>query len=117
MLETIEQKETTEHLPCILTDIELLAVSRELARNHQDVQALMDKKAEFVSQVGADLKKKAAEIESNSLKISTGKEYRPIACVWEYRYDTGVKTLRRIDTQEVVRTEAITPAEREQNLL
>ena len=116
-MESDETKETTEKLPCILTEQELLLVGRELSRAHQEISNLEDKKAEYDSQIKADMKKQRAIIESNSLAISTGKIYRPVKCVWEWWFDDGHKTLRRLDTKEVVRKMEITDEERQGNLL
>lgn len=113
----IESKETTEQLPCTLTNTELLSVSRDLAQAHQDIEATKNRKAEFNSQISADLKKKAADVESLSLKISTGKEFRPVKCVWEYNWEAGKKKLRRLDTEEAVRVVEITEQERQESMI
>jgi hypothetical protein len=101
--EISNRKETTEQLPCKLTDKELMEISRQLATAHQKQQEIADRKKSFDAQCNADTKRLAAEIEQNSLKISTGNEFRSIACVWEYDWDNRKKKLIRLDKEEVVR--------------
>lgn len=109
--EISNRKEVTEQLPCRLTDKELMEISRQLATAHQKQQEITDRKKSFDAQCNADTKRLAAEIEQNSLKISTGNEFRSIPCVWEYDWDNRKKRLIRLDLEETVRVVDIEPHE------
>lgn len=115
--EITDRKETTEQLPCKLTNPELMEISRSLARAHQKKQEVSDKKKEYDAQCNADIKRLDAEIEQNSLKISTGNEFRSVSCVWEYDWDNRRKKLIRMDLGDVVRTQDIEPHELQTDLL
>ncbi|HZV47855.1 MAG TPA: hypothetical protein VFG06_11000 [Thermodesulfovibrionales bacterium] len=108
MRETIVQT-----LPCILTREELEERARKLAAANQATGELeKDKK-----QVGDQFKARQSALESSILmlsgQITTGKEYRPTECEWEFDWTEGVKSLRRTDTMEEIEHKKIAESERQ----
>lgn len=110
---SFEKKPTEEFLSCVLTDRELIAKSRELAKANEDLADVEARKKDVVAEFTAKQKKHEANIAELARVISTGKEYRMVKCEWEYNYNTGIKVLRRLDTNEVTVTENITQKERQ----
>jgi hypothetical protein len=110
---TYEIKPADEFLQCILTDKELIAKSRELAKANEDLADVEARKKDAVAEFAAKQKKHEANIAELSRVVSTGKEYRIVSCEWQYHYDTGIKNLVRLDTLETIITDNITQKERQ----
>lgn len=106
---------TKEHLSVELTEGELLEAGKEIAKDTQDLSALSDKKADVVADFKAQEKKLEANIAILSRMLSTGEEYRHVNCEWFYDLKKDTKTLKRLDTNEIVRVEDITPNDRQSN--
>lgn len=106
---------TKEHLAVALTEGELLEAGREVAKDTQDLAALGDKKADVAADFKAQEKKLDANIAILSRMISTGEEYRHVNCEWFYDLKKDTKTLKRLDTDEIIRTEDITSNDRQSN--
>jgi hypothetical protein len=100
----VEEKETDEHLECILTGVELIDRSKKLAKANNDAEDLEKRKKDVVSDFGAQKKKIDASIGVLSRVVSSGKEYRTVKCIWRYNYTKRFKELIRLDTQDTVRT-------------
>ena len=109
----IEVKSCDEYLQCVLTDQELIAKSKELAKCNEDLADVEAKKKDVVADFTAQQKKHEANIGSLSRVVSTGKEYRNVKCELELDYATGMKTLRRLDTLEIVKQCELTQNERQ----
>lgn len=110
---TYESKPCEEYLQCILTDQELITKSRELAKANEDLADVEAKKKDVMADFTAQQKKHEANIGVLSRIVSTGKEYRNVKCEWQFHYDKGRKMLRRMDTDDIIRTEEITQKERQ----
>jgi hypothetical protein len=106
---------TKEHLSVALTEGELLEAGREVAKDTQDLAALGDKKADVAADFKAQEKKLDANIAILSRMISTGEEYRHVNCEWFYDLKKDTKTLKRLDTNEIIRKEDITSNDRQSN--
>jgi len=113
----IEKEQVDEFLPCKLSEKELLQAARELAANTQDMDALENRKKRVNDDIKAEVSKLEAEISVNSRKISTGEEYRLVPCEWKKDFTVGVKRLRRLDTDEVIKEKNIEQHERQTYLL
>jgi hypothetical protein len=113
-LSKIEEKPCEEYLPCVLTQEEFLDRSKKLAKANEDAEDLLKKKKDVTADFAAQQKKIESLIGVLSRKVSTGKEYRDVKCVWEFNYKSGVKRLRRLDTSEIVKEGTITQQERQQ---
>lgn len=114
----MEKKNLTEvrSLPVNLTPAEIQDKAHELAKATLDI-AEHEKR---LKDVQADFKAKIATLEANSgtlsRAISNGYEYREVDCLWEYKWDHGVKVLVRQDTYEEVKRENITQKDRQDRL-
>ena len=114
----IEEKPCEEYLPCVLTSEEFLDRSKKLAKANEDAEDLIKRKKDVTADFSAQQKKIEAKIGVLSRVVSSGKEYRnDVKCVWVFNYTTGVKGLKRLDTQEIVKEGAITQQERQQAAL
>ena len=106
---------TREHLAVKLTEAELLEAGSEVSKDLQDLSAMGDKKAD----VAADFKSKEKKLDANiailSRKLSTKEEYRDVNCEWFYDLKKDKKTLKRLDTNEIIRVEDITSNDRQSN--
>lgn len=106
---------TKEHLSVKLTDDELLEAGKEVAKDNQDLSALSDKKADVAADFKSQEKKLEANIAILSRMISTGEEYRHVNCEWFYDLKKDKKTLKRLDTNEIIRVDDITSQDRQTN--
>ncbi len=99
---------TKRHLPVRLTNEELLEISKELAKDSQDVQELDNKKKEVNADFTAQMNRMKSCIEIASRKISTGEEYRDIKCSVEINVKEMKKTIIRTDTGKTIKEEKLT---------
>lgn len=114
---TIETKRETRFLRCTLTLSELLEAGKahadksiELAQLEADKKRVMD---DFKAKTSA-LEAEGAQLAS---KISSGYEFRNVACtVWLDEPKRGSKRITRDDTNEDIGVEAMTPAELQRTL-
>lgn len=108
-----ETKPCEEYLQCILTDRELILRSKELAKCNEDLADVEAKKKDVMASFTAQQKKHEADIGVLSRVVSTSKEYRYVKCEWFYDYNSGIKTLTRLDTLEIIKQEEISQKERQ----
>lgn len=111
-----EKKMFKKSLSCNLTDEELLAYSKDLAKASQDKEGTDRKRKEVADDYKAQLTKLDAEISILSRKIGNGYEHRDIDCYWLYDWTTGRKSLIRTDTAEIVQVSAIEESEKQKTL-
>lgn len=112
----LETKDCVETLLCELSEKDVVLYSQAMADVNQLKIKLETEKKEITKDIGARLQKYVADINLLSLRVSTKKETRDVDCRWEFDFDAGEKTLYRLDTAEVVRTEAIADEERQGDL-
>jgi hypothetical protein len=103
-------------LPCDLTDVEALAIARELARAQGRKYDLDAKKKEVVAEYGAQIKGVDAEVELLNRKVATNSEQRAVKCEWHMDWDLMEKKLIRLDTNVIEKTEIISDSERQRNI-
>jgi len=92
-----------------LSEPELLSISKELGEGVQKLNELEEEKKQITKECAN--KVLAQEFVVNQLaKISaTGKDERPVECQWEYHNpEDGQKSLRRLDTMDIVETRNMT---------
>lgn len=111
-----ETKLFKKSLSCNLTDEELLAYSKELAKASQDKEGTDRKRKEVADDYKAQITKLDAEISILSRKIGNGYEHRDIECYWLYDWAASRKSLIRTDTGEIVQMAAIEESEKQKNL-
>lgn len=99
-----------------LSEKELLAYADELTECDTRLSELQGeleiKKAEFKTKIG-DVNLRANEL-MNLLK--TKEEYKEIECFDDFNWFDGIVEIKRVDTNETVRTRKITREEYQQNL-
>lgn len=80
---------------------ELLGISRELARENADRDALENQKKAVTSELKSKIDLATAHIGSLSLLINNGYEMRNVKCVVDYNNPKeGLKSVQRTDTGE-----------------
>lgn len=110
-------KETEKMLRYTFSREELLEIGKKLAEaNFRKVQIDSDQKR-VVSDFKVQAAKADSEIGSLSQNISSGYDLRMVKCVVEYNNPTvGQKTIRRLDTFEVVEVVQMTSGEMQEEL-
>jgi hypothetical protein len=108
----MEGKIEERSLPVTLTDKETLEKAKELAKAQEDVASLEDQAKSAAATFKDKTTMTKATINILSRAISNGYEYRAVRCRWDYEWAAGVKKLVRLDTLEIVRTDAIQEGER-----
>lgn len=107
---------TKEILRYPFKDEEMLDRGRTLARKQNElVQLDLDKKS-VVKQCDQKIAAVEAEISLLSRQISDGFEFRHIDCETRYYYAYGLKKTVRLDTEEIIREEALTADELQMSL-
>jgi hypothetical protein len=105
-------KDVTETLRHDFTNAEFLVLGRKLAEANIAAEAAEAEKKSITATLKAKCEGCMAFVTQISSALSAGYEYRPVVCrVTLDRPDRGQKETRRIDTNEVVKTEAMTLAE------
>ena len=112
-----EKRDEIRSLPVKLTQEEYLEKGAALARQQQ-VKTETEEQAKSAA-AGFKDKISIAQTTINILArdISNGYEYKDVDCVWDYDYTSGIKTLWRLDTGEVVKKENISASERQNALM
>jgi hypothetical protein len=116
MEDTTKSKPFKKELQVKLTVDERLDYSDKLSREVQEMSRLEAAKSEVSKDYGAKIEAAKAQIGNISRIISNGYEYRPVECIWEFYWATGTKSLRRTDTKEEIKLEAISMEERQLQL-
>lgn len=93
---------TKRNLACKLTTDELLVVMKELAKGTQDLKAKENQLSTVKKTFAAELTQIEATIEINSIKASTGEEYRSVQCEVIIHVKDRVKKIVRLDTGEEI---------------
>lgn len=101
-------------LRVVYTDAERLELGKKLADEHADLRSV---NSDF-DRVKADFKSKIttheAKIEDLSNKVSTGYRIEDVKARWSLdEPKAGYKTLRRLDTKDVIETAEMTAADKQ----
>lgn len=105
--------ESIENLPCTLTEEEKAVKSKELCTTLLERAALELEKKDTMADFKKSLSDKNDEIDELARLISTGIEYRPVACRDFERFERNQVETVRLDTGEVVRSRVMGPSERQ----
>lgn len=101
-----------EFLPYHFREDEMLDKGKEMARISSEVTALQNEKKAVMADFKAKIDKKNAEIGLLGEHINNGYEHRYIDCTMTYNTpNTGMKTITRNDTGEIVRKLTMTADE------
>ena len=101
-------------LECRLTEPEIKAAGKELAEALNHKTRIENELETFKQQKKAEVAAIDAIIARNTVLVNSEKEFRTVECEQRYDFDNALKTITRLDTGEIVRSEAITNAERQQ---
>lgn len=96
-LEDNERLERSKELTSVLSEID--SEEENLKQRKKEIQAKID-----------DLEKQARRLR---FAISSGYEYRDVECIEEFNHQKGLVTIRRVDTDELVRTRQMKDSERQ----
>lgn len=111
------RKEKVEmKLECILTDDEKLAYAKSLSDALNTVRNTEAALKSFTVQAKAEIQVNEEQISLYAQKLSSGKEYRDVTCRIIYSHETCQKTTFRSDTGEVVKIEAMSGEELQEEL-
>ena len=114
---TMRNRKSEQKLKVQLTDPELLELGRKQSQAIQELRQAEDEKKSITNQLKAKCEGIASRITETSLLISNGYEYRTVMC--DTTYDEpkpGLKTTRRLDTNEVVNVEPMSLSEQQAEL-
>jgi len=106
----------TRDLPVMVPEHELALHAQEMARLHSLwVKTKLDAKdfAKSCKEVTDRCEKKELELAEI---INAGTELRPVACFWVADYNHNVKRLVRLDSNQVIEEQALTPDDRQLDL-
>lgn len=112
------RKETVvKELKCLLTEPELLDIARSMAKAQSDLMAAQDRKAEVVSELGAQIKRHHADVQEYSRVIGNGYRFRDVQCQVLFDHPSpNMKTVFRLDTGEEVDSGRMTDPERQMSI-
>lgn len=112
----INEKTFTHPVKMALTEKELLAYADELTDCDSNLNQLED---EF-SSVKDDYKSKIGDVKTRSGVImnllKSKEEFKDIECFNDFNWFEGIVEIKRLDTQETIKTRKITAQEFQQNL-
>jgi hypothetical protein len=111
------EKQCTEEVKYSFTRTELLELGDELARAADEVREIEARKKEATAAITADLKRANGRVFTLAGKIRDRCEMREVQCIAHYgKPRAGLKTIRRADNGEEVRTAAMTTEEMQEGL-
>lgn len=96
---------------------ELLALGDDLARAADNVREIESRKKELTATISAELKAANGKVFTLAGKVKDRFEMREVPCIAYFGVPrAGLKTIRRADTGEDVRTDSMTAEEMQQGL-
>jgi hypothetical protein len=110
-----KEKENLD-LECKLTDVEILAYSREMAEQFSRQGNAEYRKSVFNKQIASELEEINATISGLSQKVKSGSEYRQVECEIVYDFTTGKRHWYRKDTGEEVKEAKISEEDLQEHL-
>lgn len=114
----LEKKKTKRNLRVTFSDPELLQLGKDLADKTTELRELEEDKKRVVSDFGARITAKEAEVSLLTSKLKSGYEYRMVNCTETLDFPTlGRKTISRDDTGADIAVEDMTSAEMQRELI
>ena len=112
----MEEKKFQRSVPVKLTQEEFVEKGKAMSREQNEMTSLTARLKEVSTDFKAKIAQKEATINSLSITISNGYEYREVDCVYEYRPEVSKKDVVRCDTFEVIATEQMTKEDFQEKL-
>jgi hypothetical protein len=112
-----QTRKLTQNLQYKFAPDELLTLGRELGESQIALRQLDDDRKRVADEWKSKISTSEAHINNLSNKVSTGYEYRDVDC--EMTYDdpkSGQKTIRRLDSGEIVKVMRMDPNEMQEEL-
>lgn len=98
-------EKTTELLKHVFSEKEMAEKAQVLAQSYQRLAGAKEEKAAATATFGERIKREEQVLGSTSREMAQGWEMRQIPCKIRYNTpNTGIKSIIRIDTEEVVKT-------------
>jgi hypothetical protein len=100
-----------------LSESEINTKAQELSQLMVEFEEVEEEKRAATKEYSDELKGLRAKMRTTSKVIREKKELRPVACEVRFHYPmVGMKQTVRLDTNEVIEQEKMSPAERQENL-
>lgn len=109
-------KEVEKELPVKLTEEEKKAYSEELAKSHEEQEAIEAEKKTTAKQYTDTLTVISERQKKLSKAIVTGEEVRTVLCELHREWDSGLIQVVRTDTKEVIDTYPIPDDEMQEHI-
>jgi hypothetical protein len=103
-------------VPVLLTTEEYVDKGKEMGRTQNEMKSLQDRLKEVSADFKAKISQKEATLNSLSITISNGYEYREVDCFYVFRPKDGKKDVIRTDTGEIISTESMTKTDFQEQL-
>jgi hypothetical protein len=109
------EKRLYESIKYTFTRDEIRGLGEGLARENQTIYDLREQKTNLVASLAASIKEAESRAADSTKKINNGYELREVECLAVLETPrAGMKRIIRLDTNEVVREEAMTLSEMQQ---
>ena len=112
----MDKETSTEFVRHEFTEEEKKDIASEMARKVSELQALEDQKKAIMSEIKGQIDIAQANINQSATKLNNGYEIRSVRCEVKRDYDDKVVNYYRINTDELVKTRAMTNEEKQQKL-
>ena len=112
----MEEKKFQRSVPVKLTQEEFVEKGKAMSREQNEMTSLTARLKEVSTDFKAKIAQKEATINSLSITISNGYEYRETDCIYFYRVKEGMKDVIRTDTGEVIATERMMAQDHQEQL-
>lgn len=108
----IKTKEIKETLKCILTEAEILEISRRGSRAHAEILQIEEELQAVKSQFKSRTDTAIAIRTDCAQKVNNGYEFRPVDCEMVLNYNDATVLVTRLDTFETVSRRSMSREER-----
>lgn len=113
---SIRTKEIKETLKCILTETEILEISRRGSRAHAEILQIEEELQAVKSQFKFRTDTAIAIRTDCAQKVNNGYEFRPVDCEMVLNYDAATVLVTRLDTFETVSRRTMSREEMQRKL-
>lgn len=91
-------------------------MSKDMAKNTIMAKNLEDQKKAIASDLKGQIDQALLSANMNAKHIQEGHEYRNIDCMKDLNFDTGMTTITRVDTGEIVTTRKMNSGEKQMTI-
>jgi len=106
-----------EYLQYKFSDEEISEMSKDLAYKSKELEQLESAKKSLTAEFNSKIQSAKTEISRLANNINNGFDFREIECEVIYDEPTeGLKTIKRLDTNQVISIEKMTPDEMQRDI-